>query len=82
MCGERWVNPIPDEAATNWGICFESKHTKVIACKSHSLKRSITTHAAEMGAMDTEITEQFRRTNDRTMRGYVDTSELNHKLKL
>ena len=54
--------------------------------KSHSLKRSITTHAAEMGATDTELTKQFCWTNDRTMREYVDTSEfknsLNHKLKL
>jgi hypothetical protein len=54
--------------------------------KSHSWKRSITTHAAEMGATDTELTKQFYWTNNRTMQEYMDTSEfknsLNHKLKL
>ena len=46
--------------------------------KSHSLKRSIriTTHAAEMGATDTELTKQFRWTNDRTMREYIRVQEL------
>ena len=53
---------------------------------SHSLKRSITTYAQQIGATDAEVTKQFRWTNDRTMREYVDTSSfkdsLTNKLRL